>query len=226
MSKFKEWSDKMLIENNNKNKNNNISGMTGIQHKYNNLAADIDFENRLESLLQVVTKSTKHHNLASNEISKETLNFAKISRDLNVNSVLKNINNYDKFKETKNSKYINYNNALSNEMDISEIDNNLDDNLDVILCKKLDLDVAEPEPSQKIVDEINNQERVANMRQLEYIEKRNRIKELVKDSDAVKQANDAKFQTFEEVCLNSDDEDDFVNVNILDKCYVDAADNF
>ena len=84
---------------------------------------------------------------------------------------------------------------------------------------ELDIKIAEPTPSKKILDELAAQQQVFETRSNEYLNRTESIKKIIKAHDNKKKINDPNYKDFEEICLDNEVmlENDFVKVDITDK---------
>jgi hypothetical protein len=207
MAQFKNWTDKMLVD-----LQDTVQPIEEVEQDDPDML--IDFDMRLKALVAAAFKKKPTGN-----ISADMNKFNKIHRDTAIKNVTQKINKYDNAKKSIDDKYKTLKDTFKTEVNIADESAGLDAILDKALCQKLAVPVVETAPSEKIIAELDEQQRIAEQRAREYMNRTKFIKSLIKKHDSTKKTKDPNYKDFEEICLDNEVmvENDFVNISITDK---------
>lgn len=193
MSQFTEWSKNLLIDLDVKTQTKPV-----VQNVVNEVDPLIDFEKQLQSMVDFAFKKK----VTSDK--QEINNFNKIHRDLNIKNITKKINSYDNGKKSKNEKYKTYSQSLQSEVAAVDANDNLDAQLDTLLCKKLDLNIDETVATPAVLLKLSEQEIVAKQRHDAYLEKILQLRALINTHDAEKVTKNPEYVSFETACIDNE----------------------
>lgn len=184
-----------------------------------------DIEERLKNMLEAITKkkpfafdNSEETNYGNTDITilqvnpdnqellrkqkVDTLNIAKIERDLRLQSVKIAIDSYDYNKQAIDSKYKPYEQILENEVDAKDKDDMVDIELDAILSQKLDI-YKEPVDfvkSEKLKKQLEEQALANKARIDEHSNRLKQVRDLIESNDAAKRLQDPTYVGFDENC--------------------------
>ena len=235
MSNFKLWIEKMLIDANvkqdvnqddaslvNSSKSTSSKSISKIIPKEHDQLVD----HKLKILMENASKKKANIKRGDTMVydTKEIAMLSSLQRDLAKKSITQKINDYDQNKELNDFRYKTYHETLDNELDAADENPLIDNEMDKILFKKLDVYVESNIPiklSDNIISELNKQELLAEQRIKEHEIRVNALKALIKKNDIDKKINNEGYVSFEDMCLiNEDDTAEEAmadNVRIIDK---------
>lgn len=205
MSQFTPWSKNLLID-------LDVEQKLIAPEITNEVDPLIDFDKQLASMVEYAFKKKPHVN------TQEINTFNKIQRDLNIKSITQKINAHDVVQKTKSDKYKTYQQSLHNEMSTADTNNNLDVQLDVLLCKKLDIQTTENKVSLITLQKVAEQESVQQKRYAEHLEKIACLRSAISTHDSNKLKKNSNYVSFETSCVTNEiGESDDVVFCITDK---------
>ena len=136
------------------------------------------------------------------EQQNEYAKFSKLHRDLLIQGTRHQINTHDFAKQQTDFKYISYNQTLSNEVAKQDINETVDEELDTILSKKLNIyeEPADFVKTDAIIKKMEDEKLANQQRTNDHKSRLELVREAIANDDLIKKRNNPLHISFAEHC--------------------------
>jgi hypothetical protein len=136
------------------------------------------------------------------EQQNEYAKFSKLHRDLLIQGTRHQINTHDFAKQQTDFKYISYNQTLSNEVAKQDINETVDEELDTILSKKLNIyeEPADFVKTDAMIKKMEDEKLANQQRTNDHKSRLELVREAIANDDLIKKRNNPLHISFAEHC--------------------------